>query len=63
MQNQLSHEKKTALLSMKYWLFDRDPYNLVKNQSPHSLSCEVFHPPKQLEAFFFIAPRWVWEPS
>ena len=31
----LSHEKNPRILSMKYWLFNRDPYNgLVK--SPHN---------------------------
>ena len=26
-KKQVRHQKKPALLSMKYWLFNRDPYN------------------------------------
>ncbi len=35
---QMSHEKKkTALLSMKYWLFNRDPYFMVYETIPTEL--------------------------
>jgi len=27
----MSHEKKPLLLSMKYWLFDWDPYDIYNN--------------------------------
>ena len=33
----MSHakRKKTWILSMKYWLFQRDPYVMVVNYNPH----------------------------
>ena len=46
---QMSHEKKTALLSIESWLFNRDPYFMVYEVILISYNCVVLHPHQQKE--------------